>query len=132
MSQSETRRTPQKRLIEDALRSEPGFISAGDLHHRLLADGNRVGLATVYRQLNSLAKAGKVDSIEAEQGTIYRVCQPGEHHHHLVCDSCGRAEEIELPAENWIQSVASAHGYAPTRHVVEIFGICPACQAAKE
>lgn len=126
--QIETRRTAQKALIEEILQEAEGFISATELHRRLQARGSKVGIATVYRQLNALAQSGEADTIEAAQGTIYRICEPYEHHHHLVCDNCGRAEEIQLPAEEWMRKVSQEHGYTMTRHVLEVFGLCPICQ----
>ena len=52
------RNTKQKELIHDALKANDEFISAQDLHRKLEDEGVKVGLATVYRQLNALAEAG--------------------------------------------------------------------------
>ena len=51
------RNTKQKELIHDALKANDEFISAQDLHRKLEDEGVKVGLATVYRQLNALAEA---------------------------------------------------------------------------
>lgn len=128
MAKAVGRRTTQKALIEQTLAQAPGFISANELHQLLVDEGSRVGIATVYRQLNALVESGGVDTIEAIGGTIYRICGPDEHHHHLVCDECGAAVEIQAPAEEWMRKVATEHGFTMTRHVLEVFGICPQCQ----
>lgn len=124
-----TRRTVQKDAVWRALEGSPGFVSAQELHQKLVAEGASVGLATVYRQLASLAAEGKADTIPDAGGVLYRVCAPGEHHHHLVCESCGRAVEIQPPLEDWIRRVAEDSGYRITRHVLEVFGVCPECAA---
>lgn len=125
-----TRRTAQKDAVWQALESSPGFVSAQDLHQQLVAAGASVGLATVYRQLAALAAEGRADTIPDAGGLLYRVCAPGGHHHHLVCESCGKAVEIQPPLEDWIRKVARDSGYTVSRHVLEVFGTCPECAAS--
>ncbi len=122
-----TRRTAQKEAVWRALEGSPGFVSAQELHQKLVGEGASVGLATVYRQLASLAAEGRADTIPDAGGVLYRVCAPGGHHHHLVCESCGKAVEIQPPLEDWIRQVAQDSGYLITRHVLEVFGTCPEC-----
>lgn len=121
------RNTVQKEAVKEALETAPGFISAGELHHRLNEEGTAVGLATVYRQLNTLVEAGRADTINVAGGQLFRACEPGDHHHHLVCESCGTAVEIDPPSEDWILATAAHNGFTVTRHVVEVFGRCAAC-----
>ena len=122
-----TRRTVQKDAIRQALDSSPGFVSAQQVHRLLYDAGTPVGIATVYRQLNALAEAGDADTVLRAEGQLFRTCtRDGRHHHHLICENCGRAEELE-PNEAWIRSAANEHGYTVTRHVVEVFGLCADC-----
>ncbi|MGO1823093.1 MAG: Fur family transcriptional regulator, partial [Brevibacterium aurantiacum] len=55
-----------------------------------------------------------------------------EHHHHLVCENCGKAVEVEPPSEDWITTTAHSHGFEVTRHVFEIFGLCAECAASAQ
>jgi Fur family ferric uptake transcriptional regulator len=121
------RQTAQKEAVRQALRAIPAFISAQDLCRRLEDSGTPISLATVYRQLGALAESGEADTIPFAGGQLYRACAPGDHHHHLVCERCGRAVEIAPPAEEWIRAAGREHGYEVTRHVLEVFGICPDC-----
>lgn len=127
------RNTWQKEAVRGALRDAGGFVSAQALHARIAADGRKIGLATVYRALAALAETGEVDSLPDDDGQLlYRRCRMDEHHHHLICRVCGRAEEITAePVEEWAARVAAEHGYAEPRHVVDIFGLCPRCGAAR-
>ena len=122
-----TRSTAQKAIISAALDGEKRFVSAQQLHRRLEDEGHTVGLATVYRQLNSLSRSGHADSIMIAEKQLFRACSQDEHHHHLVCESCGKAVEVEPPSEQWISTTAAAHGFEVTRHVFEIFGLCSDC-----
>lgn len=122
-----TRSTVQKEAVRRALRTAPGFVTAQQLHQLMNDEGTPVGLATVYRQLNALAANGQADTISVSTGQLFRACNPNAHHHHLVCENCGKAVEVGPPDEDWYQAVAREHGFTVTHHVLEIFGLCPAC-----
>ncbi len=123
------RRSSVKRTaVRDIVSELDSFLSAQEIHHLLRDKGESVGLSTVYRNLQTLADDDEVDTLRNEEGEVlYRKCSP-KHHHHLVCRSCGRVEEIEGPAvEKWAQRAATEHGFVDASHTVEIFGLCPAC-----
>jgi Fur family transcriptional regulator, ferric uptake regulator len=118
--------------VREALSRAEGFRSAQDIYADLRGAGEAVGLSTVYRHLQALADTGSVDVIVTPEGeTTYRYCgqAPGRHHHHIVCRTCGRAEEVEGPAvERWAALVAEEHGYTDIEHTVEVFGTCASCR----
>jgi Fur family ferric uptake transcriptional regulator len=128
-SVKEHRRTRQRAAVDEVLDESTDFISAQELHAVLRSRGAGVGLATVYRTLQSLADEGRVDMMRTGGAeALYRRCLREEHHHHLVCRSCGATVEIAGPAvERWTKSVADKHGYIDVSHTVEIFGTCPRC-----
>lgn len=123
------RSTKQRAAIKEALEAAAGFRSAQELHDDLKAQGRRVGLTTVYRNLQVLAQAGEVDVLRANDGeVIYRRCESGEHHHHLVCTECGTSVEVASDEiERWADGVAQSHGFTPVEHTAEVFGICATC-----
>lgn len=122
------RATPQRAAVAAAMDAVDGFASAQDIHLAMRKQGSAIGLSTVYRSLQTLADAGELDVLRSDEGeTLYRRCG-GAHHHHLVCRTCGRTEEVEGPeVETWAERVASAHGYTQVSHTVEIFGVCADC-----
>lgn len=120
--------TRQQAAVAEALGECAEFTSAQDLHARMRAGGQSVGLATVYRALQTLAADGSVDVLRTDDGeSAYRRC--GErHHHHLVCRSCGRTIEVEGPAvERWAEKVSADNGFREVTHTLEIFGTCSSC-----
>jgi Fur family ferric uptake transcriptional regulator len=121
------RATRQRTAVLAALRRAPEPLSARDLHAEL---GRSVGLATVYRTLQGLVDAGRVDVFRRATGeALFRLCNPA-HHHHLVCQGCGRVEEIDgCEAEPWAARIARRHGFSAIGHQADVFGMCPACQA---
>jgi Fur family ferric uptake transcriptional regulator len=115
--------------VSAALAEVADFRSAQQIHDLLKQRGDRVGLTTVYRTLQTLADAGEVDLLRTADGeSVYRQCSRG-HHHHLVCRGCGRTVEVEGPAvERWAEQVAGDHGFADISHTVEIYGTCTPCR----
>ena len=122
------RPTRQRRAVSAALGEVDDFRSAQEIHDLLKRRGERVGLTTVYRTLQTLADSGEVDVLRSPDGeSVYRRCSRG-HHHHLICRHCGYAVEVEGPAvERWADRVATEHGFAEVSHTVEVFGSCPSC-----
>ncbi|WP_291314154.1 Fur family transcriptional regulator [Corynebacterium sp. UBA2622] len=127
------RNTRQREAVVKVLQDVDKFISARFIHEELEARGEKVGLTTVYRTLQSLTEVGAVDVLHSGDGeTLYRHCLTQAHHHHLVCTVCGRSEEIEGgPVEKWAQLVAQHFGYELVGHDAEVYGVCRACQAAR-
>ncbi|MCX2969847.1 MULTISPECIES: Fur family transcriptional regulator [Streptomyces] len=127
------RSTRQRAAVAAALSEVEEFRSAQELHDMLKHRGDSVGLTTVYRTLQSLADAGEVDVLRTDEGeAVYRRCSTDDHHHHLVCRSCGKAVEVEGPAvERWADAVASEHGFVDVAHTVEVFGTCGECAEAR-
>ncbi len=128
--QAPRRTTRQQAAVAAVLQDRDDFTSAQDLHARLRAAGSPVGLATVYRTLQTMAADGEVDMLRTDDGeAVYRQCSTG-HHHHLVCRTCGRTVEVEGPAvERWAERVSAEHGFIDVRHVLEIVGTCAGCSA---
>lgn len=121
--------TRRQQDVRDALAVSEGFRSAQDIYADLRADGSRIGLTTVYRALQSLVESGEVDVLRTDDGeSVYRACATDEHHHHVVCRSCGTTVEVEGPAvEHWAEKVGAENGFVDITHTVEVFGTCTSC-----
>lgn len=128
------RTTRQRTAILETLSRQPEFRSAQQLHDQLRSDGATVGLATVYRNLQTLADSGEVDVLVTDDGeAIYRQCAEEAHHHHLVCRRCGRTVEFQADdLETWARDTATVHGFTDVSHTMEIFGLCAECADAGE
>ena len=122
------RTTRQFQAVEAALASSQDFRSAQDIHAGMRRRGDSIGLATVYRALQSLVESGRADVLKTDTGeAVYRECSQ-THHHHLVCRSCGRTVEVQGPTvERWADQMAKKHGYVGVSHSLELFGTCSDC-----
>lgn len=123
------RSTRQFQAVLAELAESEDFRSAQSIHTSLRTSGATVGLATIYRALQSLVDSGRADVLRTSSGeSVYRACGQ-THHHHLVCRTCGKTVEVRGPAvERWADQMADKHGFTDVSHTVELFGRCAACQ----
>jgi Fur family ferric uptake transcriptional regulator len=94
---------------------------------------SRVGLASIYRALELLDRLELVRRLDVGEGVArYEPAHPsGEHHHHIVCDSCGTVEPFEDEAlERAIGALSKRVDFTVAAHDVTLHGECPACRAA--
>lgn len=104
-------------------------LTAQEIFDDLRAEGRRVGIASVYRSLDQLARDGYVQRVDVGAGTTR--FEPhhagGEHHHHLVCADCGRVEAFaDAELERALHKVEDETGYS-VAHDVVLRGVCDAC-----
>ena len=123
------RMTRQRSAVADVLADVEDFRSAQQLHELLRDRGEGIGLATVYRTLQSLVEGGEVDVLRRSDGeAVYRRCRRREHHHHLICRHCGATVEIDGPSvESWAARIGASHGFSQIEHTMELFGTCADC-----
>jgi Fur family ferric uptake transcriptional regulator len=121
-----------RRLVVEFLSRQNCCLSAQEIHDRVRAEGARVGIASVYRALDGLAELGLVQRVDLGDGVSrFEPADPtGDHHHHLVCDDCGRVEPFADPAlEAALARVAGGRGYDVAAHDVVLRGACEDCRA---
>lgn len=104
-------------------------LSAQEIHDRLRAGDRAVGLASVYRALELLTSLKLVHRIEVDGVACFEPADPsGEHHHHAICDRCGRMSAFEdSELERLIDAVGERLGYRVDGHDVVLRGACPDC-----
>ena len=121
------RATRQRLTVLQALYQRPDAVTAQELHRELVGEGEGIGLTTVYRTLTALAEADLLDVFNREGEQAFRRCTD-DHHHHLLCEMCGKVEEIAADeVEAWVAEVAERRGYRVTAHRADIFGVCAEC-----
>jgi Fur family ferric uptake transcriptional regulator len=117
------------RVIE-LLASQPCALSAVEIEDSLRVAGRSTGRATIYRALELLVEHGLVERVEVGDGQarFERVEPGGEHHHHLVCEHCGRLVAFDDQGlERAIARVCERLGVRVESHDVLLRGACGRC-----
>jgi Fur family transcriptional regulator, ferric uptake regulator len=120
-----------RRVVVELLGRQGCCLSAQEIHERLRTAGPRVGIASVYRALEGLDGLGLVQKVDLGDGVsrFEPTHAGGDHHHHLVCDDCGKVEPFEdSTLEAAIERVADGRGYAVAAHDVVLRGACEDCR----
>lgn len=117
--------------VIELLGTEGGCLDADDVAQRLRERGRRVGTASVYRALNVLSDLGLVHRVAVAEGPArFELVHPGgEHHHHIVCDCCGKTVAFEDDGlEHAIDRVSEETSFTVDAHDVTLHGTCDECQ----
>lgn len=129
------RSSAPRMAVVETLGSHDCVLTAGEIADRLRSEGRDVGVATVYRALELLEGLGLLHRLETGEGpTRYEPAHPtGEHHHHLVCDLCGRVAAFEdQGVERSLARLARRLEFRVESHDVVLRGRCVACATAVE
>jgi len=126
---------PRLKILELLESSPVHHMSAEDVYKALLASGEDVGLATVYRVLTQFESAGIVDRHHFEGGLSVFELKNDDHHDHIVCSDCGKVFEFhdEVIEERQL-SVAKSLGFELSGHALHLYGNCvrPNCKGKDE
>lgn len=121
--------TPKRLAILEMLDGDSAYASPEELWKRLRERFDRLGLPTVYRNLEELAESGVITKvIHPNRQLYYYFCRNREHHHHFVCLSCRKVED--LPAcglEALEREVSLKNGGKVLSHILQLNGLCGGC-----
>jgi Fur family transcriptional regulator, ferric uptake regulator len=119
---------PRLRVLAAFESSRQRHLSAEDIYRRVLDAGAAVGVASVYRILAQLEKAGVLRRHFCDAGISVFEVNEGDPHDHLLCIGCGRIEEFkDRPIATRRQKIADAHGYVLSDEPLTMRGYCPGC-----
>lgn len=116
--------------IVDTLASHGCVLTAREISDRLRLEGRHIGVATVYRSLELLEGLGLLHRLDTGEGVSrYEPAHPsGEHHHHLICNRCGRVSAFEdASLERSVQKMARRLTFRVEGHDVALRGTCGSC-----
>ena len=124
------RRGGARRQLLELLSSQRCALSAVEIEHTLAQGSRRVSRASVYRILEELEQIGVVQRVEIGEGIsrFEPVRQGRGHHHHLVCDQCGRLEPFsDEGLERAIKRLSQRVPLEVSEHEVVLHGACAEC-----
>jgi Fur family transcriptional regulator, ferric uptake regulator len=120
-------RTRSQERILQLLKQFDRGISAQDMYVELRRSDRGVGLATIYRALESLKLEGSIQCRTLPTGESLYSCVQADRHH-LTCLHCGESIPIdECPVEQLEDRLESLHRFKIYYHTLEFFGVCVSC-----
>jgi Fur family transcriptional regulator, ferric uptake regulator len=126
------RLTTQRQVILEELSKVKTHPTASELYDMVRKRLPRIGLGTVYRNLELMAENGLILKIEVG-GTQKRFDATTEDHYHIRCSLCGRVDDIDVPVmEELATQAANSSAYLILGHHVEFTGICSACRQQRQ
>jgi len=125
--------TPKRLAILAILEDEFVYLSPEDIWKRLKERFERIGLPTVYRNLEELSEGGIISKvIHPNRQLYYFFCKNTDHHHHFICVSCRRVEDVQFCAVKQIEEeVAEKIQGRIISHIVQVNGLCRTCADEK-
>ena len=113
---------PRLKILDIFQHGPHRHMSAEDVYKELLAEGQDVGLATVYRVLTQFEAAGLVLKHNFEGGHAVYELDRGEHHDHMVDIDTGKVIEFQsAEIEELQREIAAQHGYDIEEHALVLY-----------
>lgn len=124
--------TANRRAVVDALVAAGAPITLPDL---LVVDAT-LAQSSAYRSLSVLVDVGIARRLvhTGDHAHFELAEHLTEHHHHLICESCGVVVDVTLPEpveaamDRTFDDVAAASGFTANHHAVDIYGLCAECR----
>ena len=125
------RYTTGRRKVIAALRDGAGPLTIT----QILAADSSLSQSSVYRSLTVLEEVGAITRIvTGDDFSRYELAEHlTEHHHHLICTSCGDVfdfaldDRIESSLDSALHKAAEVAGFTPAAHRLDLFGSCVKC-----
>jgi len=125
--------TRSRQAVLEVLTSTPGHLKVAEVHRLARRIDPAIGLASVYRTLDLLARLHLVKPLHTDHRHRHYVRANRQHGHHLVCTGCGLAVEFaDCQLERLMQTLARRTRFRIDGHFMEFFGRCAKCRSAPQ
>lgn len=121
---------PRREIMKVLQENSAQHLSAEEIHNKLREKGSKVGLATVYRTVETFCEIGLLNSLSFDEARKrYELEDQEDHHHHLICLSCGYIVEFSDDLlKDFMASIEKKYNFKVTDHVLKYLGYCQQCQ----
>ncbi len=125
--------TPQRKAILKIVAEAHDHLTPAALYERVQKEQPNIGLVTIYRTIQILEEMGLICEMHTERTSrSYLLKRASEHHHHIICSSCGAVADVtKCQLESIQQQLAKETGFEIEGHLLEFFGYCRHCQRLK-
>lgn len=119
-------------ILEVFLNNVSKLLSAEEIYNQTIKIYKKTNFSTIYRNLEIMENSQIIQKIPGENNlSLYELCDE-DHHHHMICKSCGKVESIDFcPLENLKNSLIESD-FLLTEHRFELYGYCKNCAYKKK
>lgn len=123
------RNTKTKNLVAEIFQKSPLPLTLSEVFDVTYKELPDTAYSTVYRIVQTMIDNKKINSLDyKDRGGRFEWAQR-EHHHHLICNSCGEVKDLDDDILNFKSGrVSDKTGFKIDRHSIELTGICEKCQ----
>lgn len=121
--------TPQRQSIFRALHGSTIHPTAEAVYETVSGEMPTISLRTVYQTLNDLTQMGEISAFDLGTGSVRFDPHTGPHHH-LVCVSCHKVQDIEAEFPGVTVPAGTGFGFEVTSTEIVFRGRCRDCGGA--
>jgi len=127
------KKTPKRLALLDILMKESAYLSPEEIWKKMKRKFGRIGLPTIYRNLEELSERNIISKVTLPNRQLYYyLCQNQSHHHHFICLSCRKVEDISFCGFNELEKeVTQKIKGKILSHIMQVNGICRNCLEKK-
>ena len=124
------RLTEPRRAVAELIAAREGHFAAADLIEDARIRRLGIGRATIFRVLDLLTELEVLERVDLPSGEhAYVPCRPRRHHHHIICERCGRVADVgDQGILSTVGDIERRTGWRIASHRLELYGRCPHCR----
>ena len=121
--------TPQRRAVIQTIAANQDHLTPAAMYERVQKEHPHIGLVTIYRTLELLTRLNLICELRTGGNCPSYTAGAPEHHHHIICDSCGRVVDFSgYDLAELEQQLTQETRFKINRHILEFVGLCQTCQ----
>lgn len=125
--------TQARNAVLQVLGAAPDHLRVTEVYRRARRIAPRIGLASVYRTMELLARLNLVRPVHMEHRHRHYARTDKVHGHHLVCNGCGLVVEFsDCRVDRLARSLARRTRFLIDDHSIELYGRCPKCRGRSQ
>jgi Fur family transcriptional regulator, zinc uptake regulator len=128
LGENQLKRTKNREVLLDLFLENDRYLTAGMIKDFMESENPGISFDTIYRNLSTFTELGILEETELSGERHFRMhCDAGVHHHHFICTTCGKTQNIPDCPMDLI--AINLPNYEIKGHKFEIYGKCPVCVA---
>lgn len=129
LRQHQLRWTKQRKMMVESVARQPDrYFNIIEIDQYLREKYPGLSHDTIYRNFKEFEKLGIVELRQYQDQMQVKCACDNVHHHHFICERCGRVQEIKMPPIDYDFFARQLPGVQITGHSFELHGICAECR----